>query len=338
MTSGCPAWRGPAPIAHAVLLVLLLGGLMPARAQRAATPTRPSPAERGADTIGTRMLATVRALTAPGMDGRAVGTPGNAKARAWIAERFDAIGVAPLPVMPVAAGPDGLRRFEQPFSFTSRTGGPMPGVNVVAMCEGRRPDLPAIVVSAHYDHLGVRDGRTYHGADDNASGVAMLLAVAERCVTTPFAHPLVLVAFDAEEQGLQGAKAFLANPPLPAERIALSMNFDMVGRSARREIYVAGPGRWPMLLPVLTAAVRGAPITVLFGHDTGGGHDDWTQQSDHGVFHGAGIPFVYFGVEDHADYHQPTDTPDKITADFLDGVATVVLSSLTALDRAPAYK
>ena len=56
------------------------------------------------------------------------------------------------------------------------------------------------------------------------------------------------------------------------------------------------------------------------------------------MFHGAGIPFVYFGVEDHADYHQPTDTPDKITAEFLEGVASVVLSSLTALDRAPAYK
>jgi hypothetical protein len=77
---------------------------------------------------------------------------------------------------------------------------------------------------------------------------------------------------------------------------------------------------------------------VKFGHDTGGGHQDWTQQSDHGVFHAAGIPFVYFGVEDHADYHQPTDTPDKLARDFLDGVAAVVLASLTALDRAPAFK
>jgi hypothetical protein len=89
---------------------------------------------------------------------------------------------------------------------------------------------------------------------------------------------------------------------------------------------------------VLTAAVRQAPITVRFGHDTGGGHDDWTQQSDHGVFHGAGIPFVYFGVEDHADYHKPTDTAEKIAPGFLDGVAAVVFSSLTALDGAPVFK
>ena len=328
MTRSCPARRGLASIAHAALLVLLLGAPMPARAQAAATPARPSPPERGADTIGARMLATIRALTAPGMDGRAVGTPGSAQARAWIEARFAALGARPLTA----------DRHAQAFSFTTTAGQVVHGVNLVASCPGTRADAPAIVVSAHYDHLGVRNGQTYPGADDNASGVAMLLAVAERCVKTPFAHPLVLAAFDAEEQGLQGAKAFLANPPVPIARLALNVNFDMVGRNDRREIYVAGPGRWPALLPVLTAATQGAPITVKFGHDTGGGHQDWTQQSDHGVFHGAGIPFVYFGVEDHADYHQPTDTPDKISAEFLEGVASVVLSSLTALDRAPAYK
>jgi hypothetical protein len=89
---------------------------------------------------------------------------------------------------------------------------------------------------------------------------------------------------------------------------------------------------------VLKEALRGAGIAVKFGHDTGGGHEDWTQQSDHGVFHQAGIPFVYFGVEDHADYHKPTDTPEKIAPAFLDGVAGVVLDSLAALDRAPAFR
>ena len=315
MTRGCPAWRASVSIGRAALLVLLLHGSMPARAQVAAP-------------AGTGMLATIRALTAPGMDGRATGTLGSAQARAWIEARFTAIGAPP---------PSG-GQYAQPFTFTTPAGQVMQGVNLVASCPGTQADAPAIVVSAHYDHLGVRNRQTYPGADDNASGVAMLLAVAERCVTTPFAHPLLLAAFDAEEQGLQGAKAFVAHPPVPIARVALNVNFDMVGRNDRKEIYVAGPGRWPRLLPVLTAATARAPITVKFGHDTGGGHEDWTQQSDHGAFHGAGIPFVYFGVEDHADYHQPTDTPDKIAPEFLDGVASVVLSSLTALDRAPAYK
>ena len=77
---------------------------------------------------------------------------------------------------------------------------------------------------------------------------------------------------------------------------------------------------------------------MRFGHDTGGGQNDWTTQSDHGAFHAAGIPFVYFGVEDHPDYHQPTDTADKIAPDFLGGVATVVLRAIDALDRASAYR
>lgn len=317
MTRGCPAWRGCAVIALAALFILLLSGPSLARAQGAATAN-----------AGSGMLATIRALTAPGMDGRATGTSGNAQARAWIEARLAAIGARPL-----SGG-----RYPQAFSFTSAAGQTVRGANLVASCPGTQADASVIVVSAHYDHLGVRNGQTYHGADDNASGVALLLAVAERCVATPFGHPLILVALDAEELGLQGAKAFLAHPPVPIARIALNVNFDMVGRNDQREVYIAGPGRWPRLLPVLTAATQGAPITVSFGHDTGSSHDDWTHQSDHGVFHAAGIPFVYFGVENHADYHEPTDTPDKITPEFLEGVATVVLSSLTALDRAPAYK
>jgi hypothetical protein len=278
---------------------------------------------------GKALLATITALTAPGMDGRESGTPGNAKARAWIESRLEALRVSP-------AQPSG---YAVPFQYESKAGASQqPGVNLVARCAGRRADAPAIVVSAHYDHLGVRNGETYHGADDNASGVALLLHVAERCQATPFDHPLLLAFFDAEEQGLRGGRAFVAAPPIPVAQIALNVNFDMVSRSAAREIFVAGPGRWPRLGPLLTPIARDAPVTVRFGHDTGGGQDDWTTQSDHGAFHAAGIPFVYFGVEDHADYHKPTDTADKIAPEFLGGVATVVWRALQALDGAAAYK
>jgi Zn-dependent M28 family amino/carboxypeptidase len=293
-----------------------------------ATPPRPPTASAANPPDGAAILATIQALTAPGMDGRATGTPGNAKARVWILDRFNRIGLTPI-----ANG-----TFEMPFAFTTKAGAAMRGTNLIAQCPGRRRDLPVLVVSAHYDHLGIRDGQTYHGADDNASGVAMLLAVAERCVAAPFERTLVIAALDAEEQGLQGAKAFVAAPPLPADRIALDVNFDMVSRSATREIYVAGPGRWPGLGPLLKPPASRASIAVRFGHDTGGGQDDWTQQSDHGPFHTAGIPFVYLGVEDHADYHKPTDTAEKIDAGFLGGVAAFVLDVVEVLDRAPAFK
>jgi Zn-dependent M28 family amino/carboxypeptidase len=241
------------------------------------------------------------------------------------------LGTGVVPPTPTTA-------YMTPFSFNSKAGPTIGGVNLLALCPGRRPELPVIVVSAHYDHLGIRDGQTYHGADDNASGVAMLLTVAERCMAAPFDRTLVIAAFDAEEHGLQGARAFLAQPPVPQARIALNLNFDMVSRSDKREIYIAGPGRWPALRTLLDAPASRASIAVKFGHDTGGGQDDWTQQSDHGPFHSVGIPFVYLGVEDHADYHKPTDTAEKIDPGFLGAVAAFVLDAVAALDRAPAFK
>lgn len=323
MTRGCPARRGSALTAAGALAALLAIGPEPARAQAAAA----APPLTGA---GAAMLATIHALTGPGMNGRAAGTPGGATARAWIEAKLKTIGAAPLAA-------DG---YAQPFTFVTTGTETVRGTNLVAVCPAADGTTtgPVIVVSAHYDHLGIRAGETFHGADDNASGVALLLLVAERCVKTPLAHPLVLAAFDAEEHGLQGAKAFVAHPPLPLARVALAVNFDMVSRSERGEIYVAGPGRWPRLRPLLTPAVTVPGITVRFGHDTGGGQNDWTNQSDHGAFHQAGIPFVYFGVEDHADYHRPTDTAEKIAPAFLDRVAAVVLASLAALDRVPDYK
>ena len=166
----------------------------------------------------------------------------------------------------------------------------------------------------------------------------MLLQVARRCASNPYAHTLLLGFLDAEEAGLQGARALVADTAVNVADIRLNVNFDMVSRSDRSEIYIAGPGRWPRLLPLLQGPAGKAPITVKFGHDIGGGHEDWTQQSDHGVFHDKGIPFVYFGVEDHADYHKPTDTPEKIAERFVDGVAQAVFACLDALDRAVTFE
>jgi Zn-dependent M28 family amino/carboxypeptidase len=311
-------WLGASFTAVAALLLVLAAAAAPTARQ----PAVVAPAD------GQALLATITTLASPDMQGRGAGTDGGRKARGLIESRLAAMKATP-------ALPSG---FAMPFEFTTKAGATVSATNLVARCEGRRPAAPVIVVSAHYDHLGVRNGEIYHGADDNASGVAMLLFIAERCLMTPFEHPIYLAFFDAEEMGLQGAQAFVRTPPVPIEQIALNVNFDMVSRSDRREIYIAGPGRWPRLRPMLDAAVAQAPVTVKFGHDTGGGQDDWTSQSDHGVFHAAGVPFVYFGVEDHADYYKPTDTADKIRPDFLSGVATTVLRALTALDQAATYK
>ena len=265
-------------------------------------------------------------LASSDLEGRQTGSEGNRTARRLITERFGQGGLVPL-----------AQDFHMPFRFT-RQGAEQEGVNIVGLCRGTKPDdRRAIVVSAHYDHVGIRDGKTYPGADDNASGTTALIALAGLCQKSPWQHDIVFAAFDAEEQGLQGARAFVAAPPIPKARIALNINMDMVSRSAAREIYIAGTRYRPELRKLLDGVARRSAAHVRFGHDDpkgkGGAHDDWTMQSDHGPFHMAGIPFLYFGVEDHPDYHKPTDTIDKIDAAFFFHVVATILDTLNTLDR-----
>ena len=302
----------------AVALVLFAFAAAPAgQSPAAARPTAVYDAER--------VWKDFERLASRDLEGRRTGSEGNRAARRLIAERFAQAGLVEL-----------TPGFEMPFTF-SRQGTEQTAVNVVGLCRGvQSTDMRAIVVSAHYDHVGVRNGDTYPGADDNASGTAALLALASVCKQAPWHHDVVFVAFDAEEQGLQGARAFVATPPIPRDRIALNINMDMISRSATREIFIAGTGYHPPLRKVLEAVAKRSEVTVRFGHDgTDGkkGRDDWTTQSDHGVFHGAGIPFVYFGVEDHPDYHKPTDTIDKVTAAFFFQVVATILDALNTLDR-----
>jgi len=274
------------------------------------------------------LMATVRRLASEEFAGRAAGTDGNALARAYVRERFAAAKLQPM------FGD----RYEQSFTFTPRARGgatamPVAGTNLVGRCEGRRPELPVLVLSAHFDHLGVRGGQMHPGADDNASGVAVLLAVAEVCRTAPFDRTVIVAAFDAEENGLQGARAFVDAAVVPRERIALNVNLDMVARGDKGELYASGAFHSPRVKTLLTPVAARAPIRLLFGHDDPKtGRDDWTQQSDHGVFHTAGVPFVYVGVEDHPDYHRPSDTPDRIDADVFGKAALTILDALRALD------
>lgn len=276
-----------------------------------------------------RLMSTVTTLADPKFEGRAAGSPGGLAARAWILGRFKAIGLRPV---------SGSYVFPFTFARTSMTGLDGEGANVVGLCVGKDTKLPLFVVSAHYDHLGIREGVVYPGADDNASGVAVMLEVAAYCQKNPFRRSIVFAAFDAEEGGLNGARVFVSTPPVPRARIALNVNLDMVSRSEAREIFIAGTYHTPALKAPLEEVARRAPITMLFGHDRpkdmAGGVDDWTNQSDHGPFHAAKIPFVYFGVEDHADYHKPTDTPDKINRGFFVDVAETILTAILHLDAA----
>jgi Zn-dependent M28 family amino/carboxypeptidase len=187
------------------------------------------------------------------------------------------------------------------------------------------------VVGAHYDSP---EGSP--GADDNASGTAALMALAAWFAQHPASHSLVFAAFDGEEAGLRGARAFVSDPPVPLAQIALNVNMDMVSHSEKGELYAAGAAHYPQLRAPLERVAASAPVTLLLGHDTPQptAHDDWTDQSDQGAFHAKQIPFVYFGVEDHPDYHRPSDELRTITTGFYVRAVRTVLATVQALDAA----
>lgn len=271
-----------------------------------------------------RLMADLRVLAADSMEGRAADSDGSAKARAYLLERFREVRLSPI-----------ADSFERPFTFAARDGAEGSGVNVVGVIRGTAMPEQYIVVTAHYDHLGVRDGVVYNGADDNASGTAALLAVAEHLRVNPPRHSIIIAALDAEEVGLRGARAFVDDPPVAKTAIVANLNLDMVSRNDAGELWIAGTHHYPKLLPLVEEVAERAPVTLRIGHDRPGvaGEDDWTMLSDHGPFHAAGIPFLYAGVEDHDDYHKPTDVAERIEADFYGRAVTTIIDLLDGLDR-----
>jgi len=266
-----------------------------------------------------RLIHDLSVLAHDSMEGRAPGTDGSARARAFLVRELYAAGVEPLG-----------ERFEHPFTW--RGGGT--GVNVIGRVAGRGGE-GVIVLTAHYDHDGVRDGVVFNGADDNASGTAAVLEIARLTAEEPLSNSLVIALVDAEESGLQGARAFVRDPPLPLETISLNVNLDMVSRSGG-VLWASGAHHTPSLRPVLERVAATAPVTLRLGHDRPNAPEgaDWTRSSDHGPFHSAGIPFIYFGVEDHPDYHRSTDDFERVDpGEYIDSVRTIV-AALRALDAA----
>jgi hypothetical protein len=272
------------------------------------------------------MLHLVDVLASDALEGRGAGTPGNEAARGFIRKRFEDIGLAPY----LDSG------WEQPVAIIPREGldNPGPGANLIGWVPGETPGAgPMIIVTAHYDHLGIREGQIYNGADDNASGSAALVAMADYFVRQPPKHDMLFVALDGEEVGFLGARALMRSKRIDFSRAALNINLDMVSRSDKGELYASGTFHTPGLADMIAGVAETAPVKLLMGHDRPeDGPNDWTTQSDHAVFYAAGIPHLYFGVEDHPGYHQPSDDFAAITPDFYVRAADTLVSVALAAD------
>ena len=203
------------------------------------------------------------------------------------------------------------------------------GWNVIGLLPGTDPTLreQAVVVGAHYDHLGLggetslapsRYGEIHPGADDNASGVAGVLGLARVYAGGGGARrTLVFVAFAGEEMGLLGSAQYARAPAFPLERTVAMLNLDMIGRLRGETLYVFGVETGKEFREVLEAANREVGLQVRFSGDGYG-------PSDHTPFSAKDRPVLFFFTGPHEDYHRPSDTPEKINAPGLARVVRLV--------------
>jgi hypothetical protein len=281
-----------------------------------------------------RMKADVEWLASPEREGRGAGSRGLDAAANYIAERFERLGLSPL--TPGARGDD---RYFQPFNMTGETGAPLPARNVIGVLSGANPALngQALIVSAHYDHLGFgwpdaragAKGQLHPGADDNASGVAVMLELARLMADARPERSVIFAAFAGEEAGLLGARHYVRAAQTPGAPFPLSghiadLNLDTVGRLEDGKVTIFGTGS-ARELPFIfmgAGAVTGIPTQAVAQE---------INASDHTAFVEAGVPAVQLFASLANDYHRPSDTADKIDYAGLGKVAAILKEAVDYL-------
>ena len=258
------------------------------------------------------ILEDVKTLSSDAYEGRRTGTKGANLAKTYIINKFKQLGVEPL-----------VSDYTQ--SFTFETDKKYNGTNVLGIVKGISNINKYIVLSAHYDHEGIKNGQIYNGADDDASGIGALFAFAEYLAKNPPQHNVILTAFDAEELGLKGAYHFVNDSVIKQKNIVLNLNMDMISRSEDKQLFAVGTRYFDQLKPTIQNFKDIGQVDLLIGHEGLTEDEDWTYSSDHAAFYKANIPFIYFGVADHKDYHQPTDDFENIEQQFyLDAIQTII--------------
>src|SRR2546423_6540711 len=238
-----------------------------------------------------------------------------------------------------------------------------PSFNVVGILPGSDAKLKneAIVIGAHYDHLGLggegslapREGEIHHGADDNASGVAGLLELARMFSAQKLRRTIVFIAFSGEEEGLIGSNYYVNHPVVPLANTVAMINMDMIGRLKDQKLIVGGIGtaqEWRSIIdhenPIKVAQIAPLPVPVRDNDASMARtfsltlNEDGYGPSDHSSFYAKQIPVLFFWTGTHNDYHKPSDTADKINyegeARIISYVASIV-RDIDKSDKRPTY-
>ncbi|MBW2961608.1 M28 family metallopeptidase [Mesonia aestuariivivens] len=198
--------------------------------------------------------------------------------------------------------------------------------NVLGLIEGNDSSLKSevIILGAHYDHLGIKGDSIYHGADDNASGVAALLEIAEKVKAheKELKRSIIFIAFGAEEQGLLGSQFFVENPIVPLNNIKLMINMDMLGSlNEKSQVYMGGAGTFLGGVELMKSLGEPNELSPVVHAGSVGG-------SDHVSFYKKGISVLGIHTGGNENYHQPTDTIDTLNISGEVKVANYIYQAL----------
>lgn len=281
------------------------------------------------------MKEDVGILASDSLNGRKTGSEGEKKAAVYIAKRFEDLGL-------LSKGTDGyFQKFTYKASknpheeaeFTAENNDSTEtGENVIAYLDNKAENT--VVIGAHYDHLGMggegslyREGEAIHnGADDNASGVAMMLHLADSLQKndSPKKNNYLFIAFSGEEEGLLGSNYFVKNPTIDTKKVTYMINMDMVGRlNSEKTLAVYGVGTSPILKQAVNANAGELKISE---NESGVG------PSDHTSFYLADIPVLHFFTGQHEDYHKPSDDTEKVNFEGMKLVSNYIFSIIKDLD------
>ena len=280
-----------------------------------------------------RIKEDVTFLASDALEGRQTGTDGEKKAANYIANRFKELGLE-------AKGTEG---YLQPFTFKPKTNphdevkfdvngdGTITGNNVIGFIDNKAENT--IIIGAHFDHLGFggegslyRDSikAVHNGADDNASGVSVLLNLAAKLKEKNTNNNYLFIAFSGEEMGLLGSNYFVKNPTIETKKVSYMINMDMVGRMKKDStLAVYGTGTSPIFKQVLKSHNDNFK---LIQQESGVG------PSDHTSFYLADIPVLHFFTGQHEDYHKPGDDSEKLNYDGMYLISDYIFNIITDLD------
>lgn len=252
-------------------------------------------------------------LSADNMAGRRFASPESIKAQEYLIASLTQSDVKPW-----------QQQFIHPFThstfFTKKL-----GKNIIGYVQGTSLPDRYILLSAHYDHLGKKGTKIYNGADDNASGTAALLVFAEKIAKAPLKHSVIFLFTDAEEVNLLGAKAFINEQQQLLPQIKLNINIDMIAGSKKtKHLYYIDNRLGQVLSPNKVLQLNRLPHSQNIKLKRGfknknistNNRISWTRASDHGAFNRAKIPFIYFGVGTHKNYHTTHDDFANVNLGF----------------------